>query len=320
MEFGDFTEADIRPAAALVAARVRALRERHPALPSTWAEPGAWESRIAALTIDGRALAARDGGRLVGFLAAERDADHHRAYSPEWAHATVPGGRRILETLYATAARAWVDEGLRIHVIGTLDGLSDEAEACTWLGFGTFVVDAIRGIEPIRGTSAGAGGGMSVRRATLHDLDAVVELETGLRRHLLASPVFLVLPPPSGVEEHRARLADPSVATFLAEDAGRPVAHLRIGPCADDVATVVRDAGTASITGAFTLADRRGAGIATTLVDAGVAWARDQGYVRCGVDFESANLEASRFWTRWFEPVAFWRIRRLHPAAGTLVE
>lgn len=323
MECDTFTEADVRPAAELVADRVRALRRRRPALPATWADPEAWGSRIAAFTIDGRALAAREGGRLVGFMAAERDAGFGRAYSPEWAHAAVPGGRRILEALYAAAARRWLDEGLRVHVIGTLDGLDDEAEAFNWLGFGAFVVDAIRGVEPLPADAAPAvpdDAGIRVRRATLDDLDSVVALEAGLRRHLLTSPVFLVLPPPRTADEQRARLGDPSFATFLAEDVGGSLAYLRIGPCADDVATVVRDADTASITGAFTLADRRGAGIATSLVDTGIAWARQHDYVRCGVDFESANLEAVRFWTRWFEPVTIWRIRRLHPAAGTLAE
>jgi GNAT superfamily N-acetyltransferase len=313
MECLPFGEADVAPAARLVADSVRTLRERLPVLPSTWQEPAAWEARIAAFTADNPALAAHDGDRLVGFLGAERDDGFSRAYSPEWGHAVVPGGRRILEALYATAARGWVDSGLRTHVIGAIVDQSVEADALWWLGFGAFVVDAIRGLERL----PGAAVDVRVRPATIDDLDAVIALEDGLRRHLLTSPVFLVLPAPRTVEQHRARLTDPLVMTLLAEDESGPLAHLRIGSCADDVATIVREAGTASISGAFTLADRRGAGIATTLVNAGLDWARARGYVRCSVDFESANLEAARFWTRWFEPVTTWHVRRLHPRAGT---
>jgi GNAT superfamily N-acetyltransferase len=77
------------------------------------------------------------------------------------------------------------------------------------------------------------------------------------------------------------------------------------------VAGVIRDPGTASITGAFTLSERRGQGVATALLDAALAWARDRGYVRCAVDFESMNVEARRFWLRWFTPVVLTMARRL---------
>ena len=78
-------------------------------------------------------------------------------------------------------------------------------------------------------------------------------------------------------------------------------------------ATVVRDAGTASITGAFTVADRRAEGIAGALLDAAVGWARSEGYARCAVDHDSANVEAARFWRRHFTPVAYSLTRRLAP-------
>jgi GNAT superfamily N-acetyltransferase len=311
MRIEPFRAGDVRPAASLVAERVRTLREHVPVLPRTWQDPAAWDARIAAFTADGQALAAHDEDRLVGFLAAERDEDFSRAYLPEWASGTVPGGRRILESLYATASRRWVADGLRTHVFGALRGQAGESEALSWLGFGAFVVDAIRGLDPL----PVAGAEVRIRPATADDLDAVIALEDGLRRHLMASPVFLVLPPSRTVEEHRARLLDPDVVTLLAEDRGVPVAHLRIGSCAEDVATIVRDPGTASISGAFTVADRREAGVATALLAAGLDRARELGYVRCAVDFETANLEAARFWTRWFEPVAIWHVRRLHPRA-----
>ena len=94
----------------------------------------------------------------------------------------------------------------------------------------------------------------------------------------------------------------------------RPVAFLRIGPSADDVATIVRDPGTASITGAYTVPAHRGTGVASALLDAAVEWAREAGYVRCGVDHEAANGEASRFWARHATPVALSLARRLPPA------
>lgn len=306
---------DVGSVANLIAGRVGELRADVPELPLAPAEPAAWVDRVTELAASGRAFVAERDGRVVGSLGPHPDLDDGRAFVPEWGFVAAPGDRRALEALYAAAAGAWVAQGMRTHVIGLIDGRPDESAALDRLGFGAIVADGLRSLDPL-----GVGGApVRVRRATTEDAAAVAALEDGLRAHLLAPPVFLVLPPARTVDEHRERLADPRVAVLLAEDDAGPLAHVRIGPCADDVATIVRDAGTASITGAFTVADRRGDGIATTLLDAALAWARTQGYVRCGVDHETANLEASRFWARWFRPVVTWRQRRLHPAAGTVV-
>jgi GNAT superfamily N-acetyltransferase len=128
--------------------------------------------------------------------------------------------------------------------------------------------------------------------------------------------VFFVLGAPRSEDDHAALLRDPAVATFLAEAGGRAIAYLRIGPSADDVAMIVRDPGTASITGAFTEPEMRREGVATALLDTALGWARDAGYVRCAVDHESANPEATRFWRGEFEPVAVSYARVLPPSPG----
>jgi GNAT superfamily N-acetyltransferase len=183
------------------------------------------------------------------------------------------------------------------------------------------VVDAVRPVAPLE--SAGVHRtdtpGLTIRPAGPSDVDAVMALEDGLRRHLLASPVWLTLPPPRDRAAHLARLADASSATLVAEIGGALVADLRIGPHAHDVTTLLQDDGTAAITAAFTTPQHRRSGVARALLDAALDWARQRGYERCGVDFESANLEASRFWPTYFDPVSVALVRRLHPLAGQVV-
>jgi GNAT superfamily N-acetyltransferase len=154
---------------------------------------------------------------------------------------------------------------------------------------------------------------MTVRRAGPSDASALLDLDGALRRHLEASPVFLRLAAQAPREVHRRRLEDPASATFLAERDGAPVAFLRIGPSATDVAMIVRDPGTASVTGAYTRPEIRGLDVGSHLLASAVAWAAAEGYERWAVDHESANPEASRFWLRHATPVVISMSRRLAP-------
>ena len=117
------------------------------------------------------------------------------------------------------------------------------------------------------------------------------------------APTFLVIPRRQDPTRIAARLADPATATFLAEEDGAAIAWLRVGPTGDDVALLVRAEATASIDAAFTVPEHRGDGVAAALLGAAARWARERGAVRLGVDFESANVLAARFWTRWFTAV-----------------
>ncbi|MGC9520832.1 MAG: GNAT family N-acetyltransferase [Anaerolineae bacterium] len=45
--------------------------------------------------------------------------------------------------------------------------------------------------------------------------------------------------------------------------------------------------------------------VATALLSHALAWAREAGYRRCAVDFETTNPLARRFWLRHFTPVTY---------------
>ncbi|HEY3335780.1 MAG TPA: GNAT family N-acetyltransferase [Candidatus Limnocylindrales bacterium] len=303
-------------AAALVTAGVARLRERVPVLPSAWADERVVARLIRALAERGTGAALMgDDGTLLGFQAATILDGHggRWAYTPDIAHATAGtlDTDRAVERLYSGLAEHWVQEACVEHVVTVL--ADDEATIAAYgrLGFAPHVVDLVRDLRPVEGASLPEGG--DVRRAVPGDAPAVLELHAGLVRHLRAAPVFLRIPNAPAIEIQRRRIADPAGAVFIATVEDRPVAFLRIGPSADDVATIVRDKGTASITGAYTAPELRGTGIGSALLAEAVAWARAKRYVRCAVDHEAANGEASRFWSRHATPVAISLARRLPP-------
>lgn len=319
IEITTLEPAHVAPAAALVAARYAHLRERLPVLPEGWAAEATLARIIGELVARGSGAAATRDGALIGFQGATVVDGHggRWAYTPDVGHATAPlpavDARRVVESLYTRLADGWVAAACLEHVVTIMADDTNALETLGRIGFGQSVIDLVRDLSPVVGCRPVPG--IRVRRAAPADAASISELELGLRSHLSASPVFLRPAAATSPELQRVTLADPGTATFLAEEDGRPVAFLRIGPSATDVATIVRDPGTASITAAFTATGRRGDGIATCLLDAALGWAREAGYQRAAADHESANGEATRFWARHCSPAAISLVRRLPPRA-----
>lgn len=304
--------ADAAAAAEMASTRAALARARCPLLPERWTDSAPYVPLLERIAHRGAGMVAFDAGRVVGYLAAwpAEGRGERWTYAPEWAWSSLAdgsAGERLLQDLYAAAAERWVADGRRTHYLAVFAGDPGEA-AFRWLGFGRSTMDGLRDLTPVplRG-----GSGVEVRRAAIGDAPTIAELEDGLRAHLASSPVFFALGPPRSREEHERRLADPAVGTLLAETGGSAIGYLRIGPASDDAATVIRDPLTASITGAYTRPDRRRDGVATALLAAAVDWARERGHVRVAVDFETANLLASRFWSREFTPITFSLCRRI---------
>lgn len=309
VEITRFGAEHVPEASRLAAARCAAARRREPLLPSRWSDPAEHEPGLTSLARDGVGVALCHRGRLTGYLAAwaidEPRRDRRWVYVPEWGWAAERAGhlgrRTVLEELYAAVAAHWLADGFRAHYVSVLAGDRAALRAWAWLGFGMTTMDGIRDLGPIGRSVLG----VTIRRGREEDAATLAELEEGLRDHLAATPLFFALGPPRSPDDQRQRLADASGAVLLGEVDGRVVAYLLVGPASHDAATVIRDPGTASITGAFTHPEHRRTGIADALLDAALAWARERGYVRMAVDFETANLLASRFWTRHFRPVTF---------------
>ena len=162
-------------------------------------------------------------------------------------------------------------------------------------------MDAMRDLSLPKGTYAH----VKITQATLDDLEPMMALSTGLVKHLRAAPVFLLQFELPDRNELAANLQDETLQYFLAWQDGEPVAFMKIGPASEDASTIIRDDGTASITGAYALPNVRGQGVGNALLTRCIDWAREAGYKRCGVDFEPTNVEANRFWRRHFQPVCF---------------
>lgn len=250
-----------------------------------------------------------DNDRFVGFLTGIPLANLHgypAVYSPEWAHGALAG----FPHLYAAAAGEWQSAGYVNHTLTTLAHHAILLRDLQWQGFGGIVVDAVTSLEDVDGSNPE----VEIRLAHEEDVQSLTAMSRGLVDHLAASPILLRYPYITE-ERWQAILKEPDRMLFIARIEGRDVGYLKMGPCADDVCTVVRAQDTASISGAYCLPEFRCRRVMRSLLQAAIVYARKSGkYARLGVDWESNNVAATDFWTRHFTPVAI-SVRRIVPLA-----
>jgi len=246
-------------------------------------------------------------GKLVGFLAGFPIPGFRglpAVISPEygngmWLESGDPG--YIWDAMYTALAPHWVADGRTVHLVVSFASDAEGIETWHMLGFGKACGDAVRGLDPVRTPATN----LEIRRAGVQDIEAFGRLESGLADHLGSTPTYLVGHEPSSRRVCLDLLSDAGYAVWLAFQNGEAIAYLLQGPASSNACTIIRDAGTSSITGAYTDPAARGTGVATVLLNRALAWAREQGYARCAVDFETMNPQARRFWLRHFTPITF---------------
>jgi ribosomal protein S18 acetylase RimI-like enzyme len=255
----------------------------------------------------------RDGG-LAGFLVGSLRDD--AVWGPNgWVehagHAAVDP--EVVRDLYAAVAQGWVDCGRTRHF--ALVPASDEGLLDAWfrLSFGQQQVYAIREVDASASWPAG------VRHADARDVDAIMALAPTLETVQERAPTFarrLMREDPAELRaDIEEEIASDSTASLVAEAGGRVVGSFILAPVetSSSVVGLVRPPGECYLAWAATEPAVRGSGAGLALMQAGHAWAHEQGYSSMSIDWRGANLLASRFWPRrGFRPT-FLRLSRSIP-------
>lgn len=305
------SEEHLEDAAALACSRYNELRREIPLLPSRYAEVSTLLPLLHKIVKSGPGIAAVRQGRLVGFLTGwlmPSFRGRRAVLSPEWGNAVdTENGRRICEEMYTHISASWVADGYMTHLIGKLPNDRDGIDVWHWLGFGMIAVDALRDLGPAHGPSAK----VDIRRGGREDIADAMMLIDALKRYSASAPTFLVQTEQQDQQYYEEWLINPDNALWLAYDGTEALAFMQHGPASMDTCTIIQDEKTTSITGAYTKENVRCKGIASTLLNRSLEWARGEGYERCAVDFEPMNPLATRFWLKYFKPVCYTLVRHV---------
>ncbi len=320
IEIHPLEEKHLADAAALACARYRALCDRVPLMPSRFGDPDTILPMLRDLSGQAPGVVAVRGGRITGFLIAyllPNFRGKRSVYAPEWANGAEMGdSRRIYEALYTTLSAQWVKAGYCTHLLSIMAHDQGGLEGWRWLGFGLLAADGVRDLEPV----PGGGADVDLRRAGPDDRQEMKTLLDALRRHMAAAPTFLHQEDAVGAQDGEDWLEDPAHAIWLAYRGRDAVACMVQGPANSRASDLVDDKGTTSIVAAYTHESARSTGIASSLLDRVLSWAREQGYQRCAVDWEPMNVLATRFWMSHFQPVSYALVRHVDERLAPTLE
>jgi len=314
IEVSPIHPADYSQAAALFVQDYHQLREKTPTLSHRLDDISRVESQLERLFNQCQGLAAHLDGELVGYLGwyiapGFRGTKRVGAYVPEWGHsASAKVLPKVYLALYQKAATIWTTANARVHAITVLENNLVERDFWLWNGFGMLVVDAIRMMQPLEPAASSA---LTIRKAISSDAAVLHELDVEHCRHYTQPPVFMS-PRQASVtspQEWLEFLNQPENAVWIALAGETPAGFIRFDANNVNGSAILEGELTVFISGAYVSPEYRGQGAATAILNAALQDYTERGYQRCVLDFESVNPQASSFWLRYFQPVAYSLIR-----------
>jgi GNAT superfamily N-acetyltransferase len=315
MNIVPFDENHIREAGELLWEAYQAERAAVPVLPDS-GDAGFFARMAAQLAGNGLGVAAVEEGRLQGFLtgmeAGELFGTSRGICIPIYGHGAKGRNRQLTyQQLYAASSDIWVRKGLLSHAI-TMYAHDDVAvKAWFWQDFGLRCVDAIRPLDdvPVSGKES-----YDIRRIEPHDAGALLELHREHWRYYKNAPMFMHVHEDCTLEDLRGWLSQKDQYAFAAFENGVPVAYMLLRHGGETFAS--DDVMSMNICGAYVKPGLRGSGYGAAILQTIVVWLRENGFKRLGVDYESFNIQGSRFWLKHFTAFTYSLTRRIDERAA----
>src|SRR6056297_930556 len=254
-----------------------------------------------------------DNDKIKGYIKSYGPIDNffgnsNGVFVPLHGHGVVKDNREYLYSLlYQHAAKKWYEKKLYSQAITLYRNNLDSIKSFFQNGFGLRCVDAISNIDNFKIKNKKSEK-YEYKELSYKDLDKIEPLKNKLINHLGKSPTFLIYEKFSLkklVEQSKKRKS----RYFAISDNKRVLGYLEIKDTGENFTTV--DEKTINICGAYLLSAYRGNGLLENLLSYMFDKLAKEGFEKCGVDFESFNPTAFRFWLKYFKPYTYSLTRRV---------
>lgn len=258
-------------------------------------------------------VVAIDKRKIVGFITCYGPIENffgkvQGVFSPIHGHGAIKDDRELIYTmLYQEAAKIWVEKGIFSHAIAVYAHNQIAVDTYFHNGFGMRCVDAITSVDN-ETISYEAKSNVTMSEIPINQIERILEMKNNLVRHLENSPTFMLVQL-FDIEKFSEQSRKRNSRFFTATIEGRLIGYVEIMSsgenftCYDDL--------TINICGAYIHPEYRGTGLYKNLIAYMIEKIKKEGYKRCGVDFESINPNANKFWLKYFTPYTYSMVRRI---------
>ena len=262
---------------------------------------------------NGIGVVALDNGNVIGFLCfykpwKEMFGTHAGGtFSPMHAHGSVEENRELIyQKMYEKIAESLVAEGAYIHSISLYAGDVAGQSAFFTYGFGNRCMDAIR---EMKSASDYMDNQLVCSELPLKEFPDIRQLRSDLNHHLTESPCFFVSVP-EDEQNWLDRVEKGDRRTFaIKNQLEKVVAYIDVSDEGETFITEMPNM--INICGAYCIPEYRGSGAIEYLLNYVINTLKEEGYSLLGVDYESFNPTALRFWRKHFTPYTRSLVRRI---------
>jgi ribosomal protein S18 acetylase RimI-like enzyme len=318
LEIVPFRETHLEEAAALLALRHQGEYTLEPSLPERFMQAAVARAAVEATWSKPNAsgVVALDAGWMIGYLIGVPRIDltwGRSVWVPLAGHAVDRAcGSEVYRDLYAALSPFWVAFGCFAHYALVPASDREALEAWFALSFGKEQAYGIGETAQASALAAPVDPSLSIRRASLADLEASIALDEIIPRHQSRSPVYA----PFWGEAYtpfwlgnKEDLRQESIAILENE---RLVGYQLYLPASPEPDNLLVPEQCTELAVAATREEEQGRGVGRALTAHGLAAAHAAGFTHCITDWRVTNLLSSRFWPRQgFRPVAYRLSRRL---------
>lgn len=323
IQFEKFTEKHIDEAVGLALAEFSAERVHCPELPSCEFE-GRLREILWWLGSQSFGKAAVCEGKLVGYLlfAGPWDGffgDVKGVFSPLSGSAfsyEYENRGKLASMLFAEVAQEFAAEGIYSCALCRYANDEETAKSFVLNGFGIRCMDAVREIE--RFVIQNVAVEAEFEELPKERFCEVEHLQKGLNRHLLKAPVFFPLPDCGFEAWFSEWITRKTMRIFAAKADGKVVGFVSVDEEGENFVTEYDKM--KNICGAYFMEEYRGTGIAQGLLSFVRDTLKAEGVTHLGVDCETMNPTALRFWTKSFVPYTYSFARRIDERAKGSLE
>lgn len=259
-----------------------------------------------------RGLVAVERGKVLGYLGFWGSMDNHfgnvkGSFSPLFANAYSGENRgKLASLLFQYVSEEMIKEEILSYGICVY---SNEVEVMTSLamnGFGIRCSDAIRNVN--KPLNIQINTEYSYEEIHYSEAGCLLPLHNGLARHMIKSPTYFPNEELSR-EDFIDKCTKEKPRFFIAKDKSEIIGYFKI---ADDGETfITEDPDYLHICGAYLKEDYRGKNILQSLLSFVLETLKNDGIKRLGVDYETINPTALRFWEKYFHSYTYSFVRRI---------